>query len=41
MHGIRAALYQLLSWLAEPEYRPGKDLSLRDWADLPTHHPCT
>jgi hypothetical protein len=31
---------RLLSWLAEPEYRSDVTLAVRDWADLPPHHPC-
>ncbi len=41
MPNLITALRRLLSWLAEPEYRSDAVASLPDWADLPSHHPCT
>jgi hypothetical protein len=41
MHTILTAIRRLLGWLAEQEPSSDQALSPRDWADLPTFHPCT
>ena len=41
MHTILTAIRRLLSWLAEPAPIVEPVASPREWADLPTFHPCT
>lgn len=41
MKTIANAIRRLLKWLAEPELGSDPALSPREWADLPTYHPCT
>ncbi|MEO7221318.1 MAG: hypothetical protein ABIY37_02515 [Devosia sp.] len=41
MPNLVTAVRRLLSWLAETQYHCETPLTLRDWADLPPHHPGT
>ena len=40
MHTLFTAIRRLLAWVNEVEDRSQPALGLRDWADLPPHHPC-
>jgi hypothetical protein len=40
MHRIFTTIRRLIDWLAEQEPSPEQALSPRQWADLPTWHPC-
>ena len=41
MHIVFTAIRRLLAWLSEVEGRSEPAPGLRDWADLPPHHPCS
>ena len=40
MHTLFTAIRRLLAWLSEAEGGCEPAVRLRDWADLPPHHPC-
>ena len=41
MTTLIADIRRLLGWLAEQEPSADEALSPREWADLPTWHPCS
>lgn len=40
MHTIYRAIKAVLAWLNEPQPAWDCQPPVRDWADLPAHHPC-